>query len=69
MGPGRPQLRVRVRGSSGRGGNLKGAFIQIMPLTWDSFLLPVMDSHLWQNDLMGSTSGLRRGSPIQDLGV
>jgi hypothetical protein len=22
---------------------LKGAFIQIMPLTWDSFLLPVMD--------------------------
>jgi hypothetical protein len=25
--------------------NLKGAFIQIMPLTWDSFLLPVMDRH------------------------
>jgi len=23
--------------------SLKGAFIQIMPLTWDSFLLPVMD--------------------------
>jgi hypothetical protein len=27
--------------------NLKGAFIQIMPLTWDSFLLPVMDKNPW----------------------
>jgi hypothetical protein len=26
---------------------LKGAFIQIMPLTWDSFLLPVMDENPW----------------------
>jgi hypothetical protein len=26
---------------------LKGAFIQIMPLTWDSFLLPVMDKNPW----------------------
>jgi hypothetical protein len=25
---------------------LKGAFIQIMPLTWGSFLLSVMDRHL-----------------------
>ena len=24
---------------------VKGAFIQIMPLTWDSFLLPVMDKN------------------------
>jgi hypothetical protein len=24
---------------------LKGAFIQIMPLTWHSFLLPVLDRH------------------------
>jgi len=24
---------------------VKGAFIQIMPLTWDLFLLPVMDGH------------------------
>jgi hypothetical protein len=24
---------------------VKGAFIQIMPLTWHSFLLPVMDRH------------------------
>jgi putative oxidoreductase len=27
--------------------NVKGAFIQIMPLTWDSFLLPVMDKNPW----------------------
>jgi hypothetical protein len=27
--------------------NVKGAFIQIMALTWDSFLLPVMDRHPW----------------------
>jgi len=27
---------------------LKSAFIQIMPLTWDSFLLPVMDSQPWR---------------------
>jgi hypothetical protein len=26
---------------------LKGAFIQITPLTWDSFLLPVMDKNPW----------------------
>jgi hypothetical protein len=26
---------------------LKGAFIQIMPLTWDSFLLPAIDRHPW----------------------
>jgi hypothetical protein len=26
---------------------VKGAFIQIMRLTWDSFLLPVMDRHPW----------------------
>jgi hypothetical protein len=26
--------------------SLKGAFIQIMPLTWHSFLRPVMDRHL-----------------------
>jgi hypothetical protein len=63
--------RDLASGAEGRArrSHLKGAFIQIMPLTWDSFLLPVMDSHLWQNDLMGSTSGLRRGSPIQDSGV
>jgi hypothetical protein len=28
-------------------GILKGAFIQIMPLTWDSFLLPAIDRHPW----------------------
>jgi hypothetical protein len=28
--------------------NLRGASIQIMPLTWDSFLLHVMDGHPWQ---------------------
>ena len=39
----------------------EGAFIQIMPLTWDSFLLPVMDRDPW-HDLTGSTSGQRRGS-------
>jgi hypothetical protein len=27
--------------------SMKGAFIQIMPLTWDSFLLPVMDKNPW----------------------
>ena len=27
--------------------NLKGAFIQFMPLTWDSLLLPVMDKNPW----------------------
>jgi hypothetical protein len=32
----------------GQSGSLKGAFIQIMPLTWDSFLPPVMDRHPWQ---------------------
>jgi hypothetical protein len=26
---------------------LKGAFIQIMPLTWGSFFLPVMDRYSW----------------------
>jgi hypothetical protein len=26
---------------------LKGAFIQITALTWDSFLLPVMDKNPW----------------------
>jgi hypothetical protein len=25
----------------------KGAFIQIMPLTWNSLLLPAMDRHPW----------------------
>ena len=30
-----------------RSGSLKGAFIQIMPLTWDSFLLPFMDKNPW----------------------
>jgi len=28
-------------------GTLKGSFIQIMPLTWDSLLLPVMTRHPW----------------------
>jgi hypothetical protein len=42
---------------------LKGVLIQIMPLTWDSFLLPVMDGHRrLTHDLIGSTSGLRPGS-------
>jgi hypothetical protein len=46
--------------------SLKGAFIQIMPLTWDSFLLPVMDK------TPGSRSdwfciGLRRGSLSKTL--
>ena len=37
-----------VRGEGERGmGSVKGAFIQIMPLTWDSFLLPVMDKNPW----------------------
>jgi len=31
----------------GRLPGLKGAFIQIMPLTWESFLLPVMDKNSW----------------------
>jgi hypothetical protein len=40
---------------------VKGALIQIMPLTWESFLLPIMDSQ------PGSRSGwfhigLQRGS-------
>ncbi len=43
--------------------SLKGALIQIMPLTWDSFLLLVMDTHPRQTNLAGSTWGLRRGSP------
>jgi NADPH-dependent 2,4-dienoyl-CoA reductase/sulfur reductase-like enzyme len=30
------------------GTTVKGALIQIMPLTWDSFLLRVMDMHPWQ---------------------
>jgi hypothetical protein len=42
--------------------SLKGAFIQIMPLTWDSFPLPVMDRPPRAHDLTGSTSGLRLGS-------
>jgi hypothetical protein len=36
---------------------LKGAFIEIMPLTWGSFLLPVMDRHPLAHDLTSSTSG------------
>jgi hypothetical protein len=36
---------LRVRGRDVLG--VKGAFIQIMPLTWDSFLLPVMDKNPW----------------------
>jgi hypothetical protein len=42
--------------------NVKGAFIQIMPLTWDSLLLPVNGQAPLAHDLTGSTSGLRRGS-------
>jgi len=37
----RHQLKILRRGG------VKGAFIQIMPLTWDSFLLPVMDKNPW----------------------
>jgi hypothetical protein len=41
---------------------LKGAFIQIMPLTCDSFLLPGMDKTPLAHDLTGSASGMRPGS-------
>jgi hypothetical protein len=47
--------------------SLKGAFIQIMPLTWDSLLLPVMDKHPLAYDLTGSTSGQAARLAIQDL--
>ena len=33
--------------SSATAVTLKGAFIQIMPLTWDALLLPVVDRHPW----------------------
>jgi hypothetical protein len=39
---------------------LKGAYIQITPLIWDSFLLPVMDRH--QVDPLGNVSA---GAPRQ----
>jgi hypothetical protein len=39
---------LRSTASRTAGVTLKGAFIQIMPLTWDSFLPPVMDRHPWQ---------------------
>jgi hypothetical protein len=41
----------------------EGCIIQIMPLTWDSLLLPVNGQAHQAHDLTGSTSGLRRGSP------
>jgi hypothetical protein len=42
-------------------GILKGAFIQIMPLTWDALLLLVVDQAPLAYDL--TRSGQRRGSP------
>ena len=45
---------------------LKGAFIQIMPLTWDSFLARHGQARL-AYDLTGSTSGQAATLAIQDL--
>jgi hypothetical protein len=37
-------MRIARRERAGEK-DLKGAFVQIMPLTWHSFLRPVMDRH------------------------
>jgi hypothetical protein len=46
--------------------SLKGAFIQIMPLTCGSFLISVMDRHPRGYDLTGS-AWFRARLAIQDL--
>jgi hypothetical protein len=41
------KLAEKIEAAHVAGRTLKGAFIQIMPLTWDSFLLPAIDRHPW----------------------